>query len=277
MQLKRIVPCLDVKNGKVVKGKSFKRLVYAGDALSLAKKYYKDGADELVFLDIAASSQKRSTIKRLVRKVAREIFIPFTVGGGIRTLSDAAQILQNGADKVSINTAAVENPKLISQIAEKFGSQAVIAAIDAKRKAKNKSGVNAGSANAGGRKAIDANGNPQCEACWTVYTYGGRKDTGLDAIKWAKKAASLGAGEILLTSMDRDGSNAGYDVELNSAVSRAVSIPIIASGGAGSAKDIAQVLKAGADAALLAGMLHRKETTVKKLKKELTSLKIKVR
>lgn len=250
MEYKRIIPCLDVKGGKVVKGKSFRKLVYAGEAVTLAKEYCAQGADELVFLDIAASAQGRSTIKRLARAVAREIFIPFTVGGGIRTLQDAAQILQNGADKVSINTAAIENPRLISQIAKKFGSQAVIVAIDAKRKAKNK---------------------------WEVYVYGGRKSAGMDAVKWAKKAASLGAGEILLTSMDMDGSSAGYDVPLNRAISRAVDIPVIASGGAGSAGDISQVLKAGADAALLAGMLHRKETTVKKLKKELAFLKIKVR
>ncbi|VVB58027.1 Imidazole glycerol phosphate synthase subunit HisF [Candidatus Anstonella stagnisolia] len=249
MQLKRIIPCLDVKGGKVVKGKSFKRLAYAGDALSLAKKYYREGADELVFLDIAASAQGRGTIKRLTRAVAQEIFIPFTVGGGIRTPSDAGEILQNGADKISINTAAVENPALISKIARKFGSQAVVVAIDAKRS----------------------------QNSWTVFTYGGRKDTGIDAISWAKKAASLGAGEILLTSMDKDGSNSGYDVGLNAAVSRAVNIPVIASGGAGSARDIAKVLKSGADAALLAGILHRKETTVEKLKKGLKSLKIAVR
>src|SRR3989338_2572504 len=243
MQYKRIIPCLDVKCGQVVKGKSFRRLAYAGDALSLAKKSCEQGADELVFLDIAASAQGRSTYSRLTRKVAQEIFIPFTVGGGIRTLEDAAQILQNGADKISINTAAVENPLLIPQIAEKFGSQAVVVAIDAKRNAKG----------------------------WSGFTYGGRKDTGIDAVKWAKKAASLGAGEILLTSMDQDGTNSGYDIALSSAVCAAANIPLIASGGAGSAKDICSVFKAGADAALLAGILHRNETTIPRLKKQVAS------
>ncbi|MBQ7725226.1 MAG: imidazole glycerol phosphate synthase subunit HisF, partial [Lachnospiraceae bacterium] len=207
MYTKRIIPCLDINDGRVVKGVNFINLRDAGDPVEVAKAYDKEGADEVVFLDITASSDHRKTVVDLVRKVAEQLFIPFTVGGGIRTVDDFKEVLREGADKVAVNSAAINNPALISEAAEKFGRQCVVLAMDAKRKA-------------------DGSG-------WTVYKNGGRVDVGLDAVEWAKKAESLGAGEILLTSMDADGTKAGYDLELTRAIADEVKIPVIASGGAG--------------------------------------------
>jgi cyclase len=247
MLTKRIIPCLDVKDGLVVKGTNFVNLQYAGDPVALAKRYNDEGADELVFLDITASVEKRKTIVGLVQKVAAEIFIPFTVGGGINSVEEIRKILAAGADKVSLNTAAVNNPELISEASAKFGSQAIVVAIDAKRKTV-------------GIKTCDS-------SCWEVFVNGGRTPTGLDVIEWAKKAERLGAGEILLTSMDRDGTKDGFDLELCKAVSCAVNIPIIASGGAGKASDFADAFeKGGADAALAASLFHYNELAISKVK-----------
>ena len=250
MLTKRIIPCLDVKNGKVVKGKRFVNLKYAGDPVKLAKKYYKGRADELAFLDITASYEKRKTMLDLVEKVAKEIFIPLTVGGGISSIEDIRSLLNAGADKVSINTAAVKNPDLISQSAKIFGSQCIIIAIDTKK----------------------------FGDIWKVFAEGGRKETGLDAIEWAKKAESLGAGEILLTSMDKDGTKQGYDLELTRKISESVNIPVIASGGAGTLDSINEVLKEGkADAALAASIFHYKKYTINQVKEYLQKNGIGVR
>ena len=250
MLTKRIIPCLDVKNGQVVKGKGFVNLKYAGNPVKLARKYYEYGADELVFLDITASYEKRKTIIDLVEKVAKQIFIPFTVGGGISTIEDIRNLLKAGADKISINTAAINNPGLLKEAAEKFGSQCIVVAIDAK-KIKNK---------------------------WGVFVKGGRQSTGLDAIEWAKKVESFGAGEILLTSMNKDGTKEGYDLELTRKISESVNIPIIASGGAGSLESIAKVFKEGkADAALAASIFHYKKYSIKQVKRYLQKKGIEVR
>ncbi|MCX8094106.1 MAG: imidazole glycerol phosphate synthase subunit HisF [Candidatus Goldbacteria bacterium] len=251
MLCKRIIPCLDVNKGRVVKGVKFLNLKDAGDPVEAAYRYNRSGADEIVFLDITASFEKRKTIVDVVKKTAAKVFIPLTVGGGIRTVNDMAELLFNGADKVSINTAAVNNPQLIKQGAKKFGSQCIVLAVDAKRKCKNK---------------------------WEVYTHGGRTPTGIDVIYWVKKAVKLGAGEILLTSMDADGTKQGYDIELNKAVSDAIPVPVIASGGAGSPEHMLRVLKYGkADAVLAASIFHYKEYTIKTVKKYLASHGIKVR
>ena len=231
---KRIIPCLDVKGGRVVKGINFVNLIDAGDPVEIAKAYNEQGADEIVFLDITASSDARETVVDMVREVAKNVFIPFTVGGGIRTVDDFKALLREGADKISVNSAAINRPELIREAAEKFGSQCVVVAIDAKRRA-------------------DGSG-------WNIYKNGGRIDMGIDAIEWAKKVESLGAGEILLTSMDADGTKAGYDLELTRAVSESVSIPVIASGGAGTLEHFYDALTAGgADAALAASLFHYKE------------------
>lgn len=237
MLAKRIIPCLDIKDGKVVKGINFISLKDAGDPVELAKKYYEQGADELVFLDITASKEKRKTVVELARKVSKNIFIPFTIGGGITSLDDAREILKAGADKVAINTAAVENPCLIRQIADSFGSQACVVAVDAKY-----------------------NGN-----FFEVYTYGGTRPTEVDAIEWAQKVEKLGAGEILLTSMDRDGTKEGFDIDLTRAISDAVNIPVIASGGVGKKQDFVEAFKV-ADAALAASVFHYGEFTIKEVK-----------
>jgi cyclase len=248
---KRIIPCLDVNKGRVVKGVKFLNLRDAGDPVEAAVRYNRAGADEVVFLDITASHEKRKTIVDVVRRTGEKVFIPLTVGGGIRTVEDMTEILLAGADKVSVNTAAVYNPKLIKQGAKRFGSQCIVLAVDAKRRGKNK---------------------------WEVYTHGGRKPTGLDAIKWIKKAVKLGAGEILLTSMDADGTKAGYDIPLNKAVSEAVPVPVIASGGAGSPAHMLHVLNEGkADAVLAASIFHYKEYTVKSVKEYLKKHGIPVR
>ena len=237
---KRIIPCLDVKDGRVVKGTHFIELRDAGDPVKLAKRYRDEGADELVFLDITASHEKREIVKELVSNVAAELDIPFAVGGGIRTLDDPRMILCSGADKVSINTSAVENPKLITEIAEKFGRQCVVLAIDAKRIGKGK---------------------------YEVYTYGGRKPTGIDAIGWAKKGEKLGAGDLLLTSMDKDGTKEGYDLELTKLMTDAVNVPVIASGGCGKLEHILDAFKvANADAALAASIFHYKQYSIPKVK-----------
>lgn len=252
MLAKRIIPCLDVTDGRVVKGVNFVNLIDAGDPVEVAKAYNRQGADELVFLDITASSDHRSTMVDVVRRTAEQIFIPLTVGGGIRTVDDMRLMLNNGADKTSVNTAAINNPELIKAGAERFGSQCIVLAIDAKR-------------------------IPGTDR-WAVYTHGGRNRTELDAVDWAVKAVELGAGEILLTSMDCDGTCAGYDCALTRAVSEAVSVPVIASGGAGELEHMAEVLDLGkADAVLAASIFHFGTFTVPQVKDYLASKKIPVR
>lgn len=251
MYAKRIIPCLDVKNGRVVKGTSFVRLRDAGDPVEAAAEYDRQGADELVFLDITASAQARGIMIDMVRRVAERIFIPLTVGGGIRTVQDFTGLLRAGADKVSVNSAALKNPKLISEAAGKFGSQCVVCAIDAKR--------------------LPGGG-------WTVYLNGGRVDTGRDAVAWAREAERLGAGEILLTSMDRDGVKNGYDLELTAAVSQSVSVPVIASGGAGKPEHFYDAFQIGkADAVLAASLFHFGELTIPELKRYLAARGVPVR
>lgn len=252
MHTKRIIPCLDVNRGRVVKGVNFVNLQDAGDPVEIAAAYDKAGADELVFLDITASSDARNTVVDMVRKVAEKVFIPFTVGGGIRTVEDFKAILREGADKISVNSAAIDRPELISEGADKFGSQCVVVAIDARRRA-------------------DGHG-------WNIYKNGGRIDTGLDAVEWAVQAERLGAGEILLTSMDCDGTKAGYDLELTKAISECVSVPVIASGSAGKAEHFYDALtEGGADAALAASLFHYKELEIKEVKRYLRQRKVSVR
>ncbi len=252
MFTKRIIPCLDVNNGRVVKGTNFVNLRDAGDPVEVAALYDKAGADELVFLDITASSDRRETTVELVRRVAEKVFIPFTVGGGIRTVDDFKNLLREGADKISINSSAIDNPRLISDAADKFGSQCVVVAIDAKRRA-------------------DGSG-------WNIYKMGGRVDTGIDALEWAVKANKLGAGEILLTSMDCDGVKQGYDIELTRTIAENVSIPVIASGGAGSKEHFYEALTEGkADAALAASLFHYKELEISDLKDYLAQHGVSVR
>lgn len=250
MLTKRIIPCLDVKDGSVVKGIHFLGLKEVGDPVALAKKYYLDGADELVFLDISATVEKRKTRVEVVKKVAKEIFIPFTVGGGIQTVEDVRAMLMAGADKVSLNSAAIRNPSLIKEASERFGNQCVVLAIDAKRRKKN--------------------------AGWNVYIEGGRKDTGIDCMEWIQKGVSLGAGEILLTSMDADGTKDGFDIELYKAVSKIVNVPVIASGGCGKMEDFVDALQVS-DAALAASIFHYDETSVQNVKKYLKEKGVAVR
>lgn len=252
MFTKRIIPCLDVNNGRVVKGINFINLRDAGDPVEVAAAYDKAGADEVVFLDITASSDHRATVVDMVRKVAEKVFIPFTVGGGIRSVDDFKALLREGADKISINSSAINNPRLISDAADKFGSQCVVVAIDARRRE-------------------DGSG-------WNVYKNGGRIDTGLDAIEWAMKANALGAGEILLTSMDCDGTKTGYDIELTRMIADNVSIPVIASGGAGTKEHFYDALTEGhADAALAASLFHYKELEIMDLKNYLADRGVSVR
>ncbi|MBU9725072.1 imidazole glycerol phosphate synthase subunit HisF [Diplocloster modestus] len=252
MFTKRIIPCLDVHNGRVVKGVNFVNLRDAGDPVEIAAAYDRAGADELVFLDITASSDARETVVDMVRKVAEKVFIPFTVGGGIRSVDDFRALLREGADKISINSSAIQNPDLIREAADKFGSQCVVVAIDAKRREDNSG--------------------------WNIYKNGGRIDVGIDAIAWARMAEQLGAGEILLTSMDCDGTKAGYDIELTRQIADRVSIPVIASGGAGTKEHFYEALtKGGADAALAASLFHYKELEIKEVKEYLNQRGVSVR
>lgn len=251
MLAKRIIPCLDIDKGRVVKGVNFVNLIDAGDPVAIAKAYDKIGADEIVFLDITASSDGRKTAVDILARASEQVFIPLTVGGGIRSVADFREMLAAGADKIAVNSAAIQNPSLITEAANKFGAQCVVLAVDAKR-------------NAAGR--------------WDVYLNGGRVNTGLDAIEWIVKGASLGAGEVLLTSMDRDGTKAGYDLELTRAAAEAVNIPVIASGGAGCMRDFADVLTEGkADAALAASLFHFNEIGMRELKNYLAQRGIPVR
>ena len=252
MYTKRIIPCLDVHNGRVVKGVNFVNLRDAGDPVEIAKAYDQAGADEVVFLDITASSDARNTVVDMVRKVAENVFIPFTVGGGIRTVDDFKMLLREGADKISVNSAAIMRPELISEAADKFGSQCVVLAIDAKKRA-------------------DGSG-------WNVYKNGGRVDMGMDAVEWAMEAERRGAGEILLTSMDCDGTKAGFDLELTRTIAENVKIPVIASGGAGKLEHFHEALTAGkADAALAASLFHYKELEIREVKQYLRERGVSVR
>ncbi len=252
MFTKRIIPCLDVHNGRVVKGVNFVNLQDAGDPVEIAAAYDKAGADEVVFLDITASSDARNTVVDMVRKVAENVFIPFTVGGGIRTVDDFKMLLREGADKISVNSAAIMRPELLSEAADKFGSQCVVLAIDAKKRA-------------------DGSG-------WNVYKNGGRIDMGMDAVEWAMEAERRGAGEILLTSMDGDGTKAGYDIELTRAIAENVKIPVIASGGAGTLEHFHEALTTGkADAALAASLFHYKELEIREVKEYLREKGVSVR
>ncbi len=268
MHTKRIIPCLDVKDGRVVKGINFVDLVDAGDPVECGKAYDKAGADELVFLDITASSDKRAIVTDMVRRVAETVFIPFTVGGGIRTIEDFRAILREGADKISVNSAAIDNPTLISEAADKFGSQCVVLAIDARRRRVGK----AANPNLSYSESIKINDEWTPSDGWTVYKNGGRVDMGIDAVEWAIKAVEMGAGEILLTSMDADGTKAGYDIELTKTIADAVNVPVIASGGAGTMEHFKDALTiGGADAALAASLFHFKEMEIMDLKKYLSS------
>lgn len=251
MLTRRLIVCLDVQNGRVVKGVEFRGLRDVGDPAELAARYEQDGADEIVFLDVSASHEERDTVLDLARRTAERLFIPLTVGGGVRSADDVARVLRAGADKVGINTAAVQRPAVLSEAAHRFGSQAVVASVDAK-------------ARAGGG--------------WEVYTHGGRRPTGLDALEWAEQCVALGAGEILLTSIDRDGTRDGYELALTRAVAGRVSVPVVASGGAGNPGHVSDVLEnTGADAALLAGILHEGRTTVQEIKRTMRERGIPVR
>jgi cyclase len=243
MHYKRVIPCLDVDDGRVVKGVGFLDLRDAGDPVELAARYDASGADELVFLDITATSDKRATVVELARRAADEVFIPFTIGGGIRSVQDAQAVLDAGADKVSVNSAALADPQLIDDLARRFGAQCVVLAIDAKQRA----------------------GEPS----WEAYLAGGRTATGRDAVAWAREGTERGAGEILLTSMDRDGTNSGYDLPLTAAVADAVSVPVIASGGAGRLRHMSEAVHAGADAVLCASILHYGQHTVREIKDQM--------
>ena len=255
MLAKRIIPCLDVKEGRVVKGVKFENLRDAGDPVEIAKQYDAEGADELVFLDITASHEKRNILLDVVTRTAEAVFMPLTVGGGVRTTDDIRTLLKSGADKVSLNTRAVENPQVLKDGAEKFGAQCIVLAIDAKRRSPNDTSKG-----------------------WEVYTHGGRTATGKDAVEWAKQGVGLGAGEILLTSMDQDGMKNGYDLELTRAISEAVSVPVIASGGVGNLEHLAEgILKGKADAVLAASIFHYREYTVKQAKEYMKSKNIPVR
>ncbi|MCL0073154.1 imidazole glycerol phosphate synthase subunit HisF [Dehalococcoidia bacterium] len=254
MLTKRIIPCLDVKDGRVVKGTSFVQLRDAGDPVELAGFYYKEGADELVFLDISATPEGRDTMVDVVERISGEVFIPLTVGGGLRSINDMGRMLRAGADKVSVNTAAVLKPSLIREGANKFGSQCIVVAIDAKR--------------------VGSSEEPR----WEVYVYSGQKPTGLDALAWARQAVELGAGELLLTSMDADGHRAGYDIELTRTISEAVTVPVIASGGAGTLEDLYQALVAGkADAVLAASIFHYGIYSIRETKEYLAKRGIPIR
>jgi cyclase len=250
MHYKRVIPCLDVDDGRVVKGVGFVDLRDAGDPVELAARYDASGADELVFLDITATSDKRATVVELARRAADEVFIPFTIGGGIRSVQDAQAVLDAGADKVSVNSAALADPQLIDALAQRFGAQCVVLAIDAKER---------------------------LDGTWEAFVAGGRSPTGRDVVVWAREAVERGAGEILLTSMDRDGTNAGYDLPLTTAVAQAVNVPVIASGGAGRLEHMSEAVRAGADAVLCASILHYGHHTVREVKDRLARDDVAVR
>jgi imidazole glycerol-phosphate synthase subunit HisF len=277
MHMKRVIPCLDVDAGRVVKGTGFVDLRDAGDPIELAERYDAAGADELVFLDITATADKRETVVQLARRTADDVFIPFTIGGGIRSVQDAQAVLDAGADKVSVNSAAVARPELIDELAEQFGSQCVVLAIDAKAVSGGVAGKDAGSVacSAGERPRTPPAAFPG--TAWQVYVAGGRVPTGRDAVAWAREGVERGAGEILLTSMDRDGTNAGYDLALTRAVAEAVSVPVIASGGAGTLDHLVQALDAGADAVLCASIFHYGRHTMDEVKAHLAAAGVPVR
>jgi imidazole glycerol-phosphate synthase subunit HisF len=274
VHLKRVIPCLDVDGGRVVKGVEFLDVRDAGDPVELAAHYDREGADELVFLDITATHERRETIAELARRTADEVFVPFTIGGGIRSVKDAQVVLDAGADKVSINSAALQRPELIDEMARVFGSQCVVLAVDAK----------AVPAVENGRCLADSDGSDTSDSAaapdksrWEAYVAGGRTPSGRDVVEWVREAVERGAGEILLTSMDRDGTNDGYDLELTASVSDAVSVPVIASGGAGELDHLVQALQAGADAALCASIFHYGQHTIPEAKAHLLAADISVR
>jgi cyclase len=268
VHLKRVIPCLDVDAGRVVKGVEFVDIRDAGDPVELAAHYDREGADELVFLDITATHERRETIAQLARRTADEVFVPFTIGGGIRSVADAQAVLDAGADKVSVNSAALQRPELIDELALVFGSQCVVLAVDAKSAAGRPAGRSQS-----GQSPTDGNGEPR----WEAYLAGGRTPTARDVVDWTREAVERGAGEILLTSMDRDGTSDGYDLELTAAVSAAVSVPVIASGGAGEPEHLAQALHAGADAALCASIFHYGRFTIPETKAHLAVAGVPVR
>jgi cyclase len=276
---KRVIPCLDVDRGRVVKGVEFVDIRDAGDPVELAAHYDREGADELVFLDITATHEKRDTIAKLARSTADEVFVPFTIGGGIRSVADAQAVLDAGADKVSVNSAALQRPELLNELADVFGAQCVVLAIDAKARGADQQST-AGAVYSDG-DTPSANGQPararEDATAWEAYLAGGRTPTGRDVVEWAQEAVERGAGEILLTSMDRDGTSDGYDLPLTRAVSDAVSVPVIASGGAGELEHLAQALAAGADAVLCASIFHYGRYTVAQAKAHLAASGIPVR
>ena len=274
MKTTRVIPCLDVDSGRVVKGVNFVELRDAGDPVELAARYDAEGADELIFLDITASSDRRDTTIEMVRRTAEEVFIPFTVGGGVRTVEDARRLLRAGADKVGINTAAVDRPELISEIADEFGVQCVVVAIDARRRV-----VVTQPASGDEAPSQEISGSAQTSSLsWEVFTHGGRTAVGLDAVEWAARAVELGAGEILLTSMDRDGTKEGFDLQLTAAVSAACSVPVIASGGVGTLDHLVQGALVGkADAVLAASIFHFGEFTIAQAKQALAQAGVAVR
>jgi cyclase len=272
MLAKRVIPCLDVTGGRVVKGVNFVALRDAGDPVEIAARYNEQGADELTFLDITATSDGRDLILHMIEAVASQVFIPLTVGGGVRTVEDVRRLLNAGADKVSFNSAAVANPQVIRDASEKYGAQCIVVAIDAKRRVDSPDNA---------KRRVESNGDAQPSggpAAWDVYTHGGRKNTGLDAVDWARQMAECGAGEILLTSMDRDGTQAGFDLPLTRAVADAVPVPVIASGGVGSLEHLAQGIQAGgADAVLAASIFHYGQHTVREAKEFLAGRGITMR
>ncbi len=283
MLAKRIIPCLDMKEGRVVKGVKFVNLRDAGDPVELAAAYDEAGADELTFLDITASHEKRDIMLDVVRRTSEKVFMPFTIGGGIRTVEDIRKVLENGADKVSINTAAINNPNLVYEASRKFGNQCIVVAIDAKKIADSRWQIADSSKKetdkpSATRKALPTPHSPLPTNRWEVYTHGGRTPTGLGVVEWAKKIEGLGAGEILLTSMDRDGTKNGYDIELTKAITSAVNIPVIASGGAGKLEHFLEVIvEADADAVLAASLFHFGELSIKQVKEYLRDNGIPVR
>jgi len=284
MLAKRIIPCLDVDNGRVVKGVKFVEIRDAGDPVEIARRYDLEGADELTFLDITASSDNRETMVHVVEQVAGEVFIPLTVGGGIRTLEDIRRMLNAGADKVSINTAAVSDPEFVREAAEKFGSQCIVVAIDAKQASPHPTLKTLTQPSPKGRGAFEIgergfrDRGEGTEKHWEIFTHGGRKPTGLDAVEWARKMVDYGAGEILLTSMDRDGTRAGFDLELTRAISEAVAVPVIASGGVGNLQHLADgIIEGKADAVLAASIFHFAEHTIREAKEYMAAQGIEVR